>query len=267
MNKQHPILELKNIRKSFDGVVVLDDITLAVYPGEIIGYVGSNGAGKSTTIKIILGLLSADEGSVRVFGEEINTDDVLYKKRIGYLPENIALFDELSAKEYFEFLADLHGLNVRTAVDRSSKLLLLLNIDDEQFQSRIASYSKGMRQKVSIVASLLHNPDILFWDEPLNGLDASSIQVIKAVLNRLRDKGKSIFYSSHIMDTVEKLSDRIILLDNGHIKIDAAFEDLKDSSDYNLEKLFNHVTGFDKREELAQKFIEILYEEGGAVNG
>ena len=93
MNKQHPILELKNIRKSFDGVVVLDDITLAVYPGEIIGYVGSNGAGKSTTIKIILGLLSADEGSVRVFGEEINTDDVLYKKRIGYLPENIALFD------------------------------------------------------------------------------------------------------------------------------------------------------------------------------
>ena len=164
-------------------------------------------------------------------------------------------------------MADLHGLNVRTAVDRSSKLLLLLNIDDEQFQSRIASYSKGMRQKVSIVASLLHNPDILFWDEPLNGLDASSIQVIKAVLNELRDKGKSIFYSSHIMDTVEKLSDRIILLDNGHIKIDAAFEDLKDSSDYNLEKLFNHVTGFDKREELAQKFIEILYEEGGAVNG
>jgi len=141
--------------------------------------------------------------------------------------------------------------------EKGQEMMTLLGIGDE-YKQRLSSYSKGMRQKVLIISSLLHDPDILFWDEPLNGLDANSVQIMKELLTQLKADGKTIFYSSHIMDTVEKLSDRIVLLNDGRVVADGSFDELKKDADGNLEQLFNEITGFDKHRSVASDFISVM---------
>ena len=150
---------------------------------------------------------------------------------------------------------ELEGVN-----NKAKKLMSLFGIE-EAYHSRISSYSKGMRQKLLIISSLIHNPDILFLDEPLSGLDANSVLVFKEVLSKLASEGKTIFYSSHIMEVVEKISSRIILLNNGQIAADGTFEELKKRNmEGSLEQIFNQITGFTKHEEIANEFISVLKE-------
>ena len=252
-----PIVSLNHIVKSFGAKQVLKDLSFSITPGNIVGYIGPNGAGKSTTVKMMLGLLQPDAGTIELFGQPLKPNATAYKRRIGYVPESADVFDALTAREYLSLIGQLYGLSAADAEQKAFALADLVNLKDA-FDRRISSYSKGMRQLVLIIASLLHDPDILFWDEPLNGLDANTVLVIEEVLQNLRDRGKTIFYSSHILDVVQKLSDRIILLNDGMVVADGPFKTLAKEADTNLQQLFNDLTGFAEHGQKAQTFVDIV---------
>jgi ABC-2 type transport system ATP-binding protein len=254
------VLSLKNLKKNYGTNEILKGIDLSVNRGQIIGYIGPNGAGKSTTIKILLGLEGNYSGKVEVFGEEITDTSINYKRKIGYVPEIAELYDNLTAHEYLTFIGELYGLDQRAADKKAQKLMEIFGLEEVYF-SRISSYSKGMRQKVLIISSLLHNPDLLFLDEPLSGLDANSVMIFKEIMAQLAAQGKTIFYSSHIMDVVEKISNRIILINDGKIVADGSFNELKEQNkEGTLEQIFNQLTGFDQYKAIAEEFVSIVQE-------
>jgi len=249
------ILTLSNVTKSYGNKQILRGIDLTVTRGEIIGYIGPNGTGKSTTIKIILGMIDDYGGEVRLFGQNIKDSGLDYKRRIGYVPEIADVYDNLTGYEYLTFIGEMYGLSQDEAAHKSKTLMELFGVG-EAYHSRISSYSKGMRQKLLIISSLLHNPDLLFLDEPINGLDANSVMIFKEILAQLAKQGKTIFYSSHLMDVVEKISSRIVLINEGHIVADGTFEQLQaDSEGSSLEGIFNQLTGFDSYEEIGAQFV------------
>ncbi|MEH7331096.1 ABC transporter ATP-binding protein [Neobacillus drentensis] len=255
---QDVVLCLKDLKKDYGTKNVLKGINLTVQRGQIIGYIGPNGAGKSTTIKILLGLESEYGGKVEIFGEEINEINISYKRKIGYVPEVAELYDNLTAMEYLTFVGELYGMDLQTADEKARSLMNVFGME-AVYHSRISSYSKGMRQKVLIISSLLHNPDLLFLDEPLSGLDANSVMVFKEILAVLASQGKTIFYSSHIMDVVEKISNRIILINDGNIVADGSFHELKEQNkEGTLEQIFNQLTGFNEYKVLAEEFVSIV---------
>jgi len=248
------VLRLEHLSKKFGNKEVLKDINFSVNSGEIIGYIGSNGAGKSTTIKIILGLIDDYDGDVYVFGEKVKGKHE-YKRKIGYVPEISDMYDNLTAYEYIGFIGNLYGLGSLNAVSKAKVMMSVFGIEDA-IDGRIHTFSKGMRQKLSIITGMLHNPDILFLDEPLGGIDANSVMVFKEIIQGLKNQGKTIFYSSHILEVVEKLSDRILLLNEGNIVLDGTMDEVREKqSDSTLESVFNDVTGFHDHEMLANKFI------------
>lgn len=257
-----PVVSIKDLRMSYGAgsKEILKGINLEVYPGQIIGYIGPNGAGKSTTVKILLGILENYTGQVEIFGKDISQEKIEYKKKIGYVPETAEIYENLTAYEYITFLGEVYGMELEKVNEKGKKLMSLFGIE-EHYHSRISSYSKGMKQKLLIIASLIHNPDILFLDEPLGGLDANSVMIFKEILAQLAAQGKTIFYSSHIMEIVEKISHRILLINDGQIVADGTFEDLKKKSiEGSLEEIFNQLTGFNKHKDIADEFIWTLQE-------
>jgi len=256
-----PIISIRNLKKSFGDKTVLKDINLDIYEGELIGYIGPNGAGKSTTVKIILGLIGDYSGEIRIFGKDIKESGVEYKKRIGYVPETADMYENLTAREYLTFIGELYGMEYDEANKKAEKLMDLFGIKNV-YDSRISSYSKGMKQKTLIISALLNNPDVLFLDEPLSGMDANSVMVFKEVMSELVKMGKTIFYSSHIMDVVEKISKRIILINKGEIIADGTFEEIKGQSmEGSLERIFNQLTGFEEHEKIAKDIVSTILEE------
>lgn len=254
------VLELNDLKMKYDQAspYVLKGVDIKVKPGEIIGYIGPNGAGKSTTVKIILGMVSAYEGDVLIFGENIKDNPVGYKTKVGYVPEIATLYDSLSGYEYIDFIGRLYGLDQVAIEEKGQEMFELFGIT-EAFHNRISSYSKGMKQKLMIIASLIHNPDILFFDEPINGLDANSVMIFKALLKKLSDSGKTIFYSSHIMEVVEKISDRIIVLNDGVVVADGHFETLKTAEHKDsLQEIFNQLTGFHAHDDIALQMVHTI---------
>ncbi|WHY78672.1 ABC transporter ATP-binding protein [Neobacillus sp. WH10] len=254
------VLSIKDLEKHYGVKNVLKGINLTVYRGQIIGYIGPNGAGKSTTIKILLGLEGDYNGKIEIFGEEVTEKNIDYKRKIGYVPEIADLYDNLTAMEYLTFVGELYGVDLPAADEKAQRLMKVFGLEDV-YHSRISSYSKGMRQKVLIISSLLHNPDLLFLDEPLSGLDANSVMIFKEILAILAAQGKTIFYSSHIMDVVEKISNRIILINDGKIVADGTFNELKEQNkEGTLEQIFNQLTGFNEYRVLAEEFVSIVQE-------
>ncbi|WP_394582221.1 ABC transporter ATP-binding protein [Cytobacillus firmus] len=254
------ILEINNLRKSYGPKSVLNGVSFGVKRGEIIGYIGPNGAGKSTTVKIMLGIEDDYSGQVNIFGRDISDGDIEYKRKIGYVPEIAEVYDNLTGQEYLTFVGELYGLDSDFASDKAKSLMELFGVG-EVYHSRIASYSKGMRQKLLIISSLLHNPELLFFDEPINGLDANSVMIFKEIMAQLAEQGKTIFYSSHIMDVVEKISSRIILLHDGRIAADGTFDELKQqNTEGSLEQIFNQLTGFSEHKELGARFVSVVRE-------
>ncbi|MGD7044521.1 ABC transporter ATP-binding protein [Jeotgalibacillus proteolyticus] len=252
------VIQLAGLTKSYGGENVLDEINLTVYEGQIVGYIGPNGAGKSTTVKLMLGLIEDYYGDIHIFGENLKDLDYSYKRRIGYVPENAEIYDSLTAAEYLIFIAGLYGIEEDEALEKARRLMEQFNIE-HVLHSRLSSFSKGMKQKVLIISSLLHNPDVLFLDEPLSGLDANSMMVVKEILALLARQGKTIFYSSHIMDIVEKISHRIVLLSGGSIVADGTFDELKEKNKQGtLEDIFNDLTGFHQHKEIASAFVGIV---------
>ena len=249
------IVEIKNLVKKYGTKQVLHGINLDIQPGQIIGYIGPNGAGKSTTVKILCGLIDEFEGDVSVFGKDLRMNQLEIKKRIGYIPENAALYESLTPLEFMQFVGQMRGIQNDIILSKAEALMNIFEMKSNLNQ-RIATFSKGMRQKVMICSALLHNPELIFMDEPLSGLDANSVIMVKEMLTHLAREGKTVFYSSHLMDVVEKISDRIILIDQGSVIADGSFEDLSRlSNDENLEKLFTRLTGNTNHGEKAEAFI------------
>lgn len=254
------ILEITDLKKNYGSKSVLNGVSLQVKKGEIIGYIGPNGAGKSTTVKIILGIEDNYSGKINILGHDISDGNIEYKRKIGYVPEIAEVYDSLTGQEYLTFIGELYGLDLDLADYKAKSLMELFGIG-EVYHSRIASYSKGMRQKLLIISSLLHNPELLFFDEPINGLDANSVMIFKEIMTQLAEQGKTIFYSSHIMDVVEKISSRIILLHDGKIAADGTFEELKQQNTKgSLEQIFNQLTGFNEHKELGARFVSVVKE-------
>jgi ABC-2 type transport system ATP-binding protein len=238
-----PAIELRGLRKSYYQKPVLFGLDLTVEAGQIVGYIGPNGAGKTTTLRILSGLDRRFDGEARILGIDVRNDPLAVKRRIGYLPESADLYEVLTPAEFYHLVGSLHGLpeeNIRT---RSRRLEEFLELSYTPTQ-RIDTFSKGMRQKVLLTSVLLHDPDLIFMDEPLNGLDANSVIRVKELLRQLTERGKTIFYSSHIMDVVERISDRIILLNDGRIAANGTFAELNQQArSGNLEDLFASLTG------------------------
>ena len=240
-----PIISIKNLYKSYGTNQVLKGINLEVYPGQVLGYIGPNGAGKSTTVKILCGLLTDYEGEVIVNGFDMKKDAVMAKKIIGYVPELAELYDVLTPLEFLQFMGALYGMDETLCIDRINKMMAAFGLQDNLHQ-RMDTFSKGMKQKVLLASGLLHNPDIIILDEPLSGLDANSVIMVKELISKLAKDGKTIFYCSHMMDVVEKVSDRIILIDKGIIVADGSFEELKtQQGNQSLEQIFAHLTSKD----------------------
>ncbi len=248
-----PIITIRDLDKNYGKKNVLSGINLDIYPGQIIGYIGPNGAGKSTTVKILCGIIQEYTGEVYIHGKNIRDNILEVKKMIGYIPELAELYDLLTPREYLTFIGKLYHLSDDVIEERSSKMLdsfgLLSNLDQ-----RMDSFSKGMRQKVLITSGLLHNPSIVILDEPLSGLDANAVIMIKELLQVLKQEGKTIFYCSHMMDVVEKVSDRIVLIDKGIIIANGTIEELRNSNDDSLEQIFSRLTSSGDQSKKADDF-------------
>ena len=236
------MISIRGLRKSYVGTEVLKGIDMDIKPGQVIGYIGPNGAGKSTTVKILCGIITAFEGDIKVFGLDLKSQSIEIKKRIGYVPENGALYDLLTPREYLNFVGTLYGISKEKLDSRINNLISFFGMEKNADQ-RMDTFSKGMKQKILIVAGIINNPDILFLDEPLSGLDANSVILVKEMLARLAAEGKTIFFCSHLMDVVEKISDRIILINDGQVIADGTFEELKTEKSETLHKLFANLTG------------------------
>ncbi|HTD99899.1 MAG TPA: ABC transporter ATP-binding protein [Mucilaginibacter sp.] len=249
-----PLIQIRNLSKSYGSKQVLKNLSLDIYPGQVIGYIGPNGAGKSTTVKILTGLIPDFEGEVLVDGISMAKDPQEIKKLFGYVPENAEIYDVLTPMEYLDFIGKLYGMEENLLDDRIKKLIaafgLSININD-----RMDTFSKGMKQKVLLISGIIHNPKIIILDEPLSGLDANAVIMIKELIIRLSKEGKTIFYCSHMMDVVEKVSDRILLINKGEIIADGTFESLKQNHSDTLERIFSKLTG---REDQASEADAII---------
>ena len=252
------IIELKNLKKQYNGTYVLKGIDLSFEPGHIVGYIGPNGAGKSTTIKILTGILPDFEGEATVLGMDIRKEPIEIKRRIGYIPEQAALYEVLTPLEFLEFVGTLYQMPKKDIERKAMELLRLFGLEAHA-EARMNSFSKGMRQKVLLISGLIHNPEIIFLDEPLSGLDANAVILVKEILAQLKSAGKTIFYSSHIMDVVEKISDRIIIINKGQVIADGNFETLREKAHSgSLENIFTSLTGTGEQGTTAGAFIDVL---------
>lgn len=253
-----PVISIRHLFKNYGDKPVLKDINLDVYAGQVIGYIGPNGAGKSTTVKIICGLLTDYEGDVKIKGFDVKKNTIEVKRSIGYIPELAELYDVLTPTEFLEFMGALYGMDEDVCADRILKMLTAFGLQNNRNQ-RMDSFSKGMKQKVLIASGLLHNPDVIVLDEPLSGLDANSVIIIKELISKLAQDGKTIFYCSHMMDVVEKVSDRIVLIDEGRVIADGTFEELKSQQgERSLERIFANLTSNSSMHDAAADVMKAL---------
>ena len=250
------MIVLDNLTKRYGDKVAVEGVSLNIPSGQLVGYLGPNGAGKSTTVKMLTGMVAPTSGRAEIYGLDITKDILDIKRMIGYVPESGAVYETLSAREYLEMVGRLYGLDDRIIHDRIAKFGDFFEIDQDTLTRKLLSaYSKGMRQKVVISAALIHNPRVIFFDEPLNGLDASTQLMFKTLIKNLAAEGKTIFYCSHMLDIVERTCDRIVIIDNGRVVADGTLTELQATSgEGSLERIFNKLTSHTNLEERAEEF-------------
>ncbi|MBI3579537.1 MAG: ABC transporter ATP-binding protein [Ignavibacteriales bacterium] len=246
------------LKKQYDAKQAVKDLSITVNEGEIFGFLGPNGAGKSTTVKMLTGMIFPTTGTATVAGFDILKDPVEVKRRIGYVPESGALFETLTGWEHLQLIADLHHLERAMASKRIEEFLTLFGLWEEKGM-RLQQYSKGMKQKILISAALIHNPPVLFLDEPLNGLDANAALVFKELLKKFSQQNKTIFFTSHVLDVVEKICTRIAIINEGAIIAEGTSAGIAQSAGQkSLEEAFSKLTGVRDARESAQDFLEAL---------
>ncbi|MGA3203939.1 MAG: ABC transporter ATP-binding protein [Bryobacteraceae bacterium] len=235
------MLDLQSVSKSFSGLTAVDHVSFSARSGEITGYLGPNGSGKSTTIKMIAGLLEPTSGDVLFNGLRIHDDLIGFKRRLGYVPEEPHLYAHLSGLEYLTMVGQLRQLPPKSATDCINGLLRLFSLQGDRHVA-ISSYSKGMRQKVLLAAALLHNPDLLLLDEPFSGLDVGTALVLRSLIQELAALGKVVLFSSHELETVERVSSRVVILHRGKIVADDSIERLRSFMELpTLESIFSQL--------------------------
>ncbi len=211
------MIELQQVSKSYNGkILAVDQINLSVKGGEIFGFLGPNGAGKTTTIKMITGILDPDQGTIQVNGHDIRHEPILAKRSFGFVPDDPNIFPRLRAVEYLRFMGDVYQVEPTVRVDRIKQLADRLALTDA-LGDRIQSFSHGMRQKLIIIGALLHQPAVWILDEPMTGLDPKASFELKVMMREHADAGKTVFFSTHVLDVAEKICDRVAIIDHGRI--------------------------------------------------
>lgn len=221
-----PAVEAIQLTRTFGPKVAVDHLDLTVDEGEFYGFLGPNGAGKSTTIKMLVGLLRPTAGQARIAGIDIWQEPLRAKQLIGVLPEGLALYERLTAREFVRFVGAMYGLSMRDAAQRTDELLALMDLDADA-DKLIVNYSQGMRKKTALAAAIIHTPRVIFLDEPFEGVDAISGRAIRNVLQQLRARGATIFFSSHILEVVERLCTRIGVIAQGRLVAQGTMAELR----------------------------------------
>jgi ABC-2 type transport system ATP-binding protein len=248
-----PAVETVNLVRRFGNFKAVDSINLIVERGRFFGFLGPNGAGKSTTIKMLTGLLAPTSGRVRVLGRDIEAEPMEVKRRIGVVPEDLNLFERLTGAEMLTFSARMYGLEKALIAERTRELLLLMELDEEP-KKLIVEYSHGMKKKLSLACALIHRPEILFLDEPFEGIDAIATRTLKDLLSRLTARGLTVFLTSHVLEIIERLCTDIAIISQGKLVASGSLDELRrgikiegdghtETSPMSLEDYFIQVVG------------------------
>ena len=252
------MLEVQELTKKYGRRTAVDGVTFKVNPGEIVGYLGPNGAGKSTTVKMLVGMLKPSKGQILIDGRQIEKNLEEYKMRVGYVPEEAVLYSHLSGYEYLQLVGRLRGIPEEELVRKIDSLLKVCLLYPYK-HSPIVSYSKGMKQKVMMLAGLLHNPDLLIFDEPFSGLDVSSVLVFRKLLKSLAAAGKAILFSSHVLETIEKICNRVLIIHQSRLVADDSVEHLRDLMQVpSLEEIFQQLVQHEDYDKIASDILDIV---------
>lgn len=250
------MISLHQLTKRFGAQTAVDSLSFEIPGGQIVGFLGPNGAGKSTTLKMLTGMIEPSDGTATICGLDLRRDTLEVKRKIGFVPESGAVFESLTGLEYLEMVAALYAIPPDSARERIRQFIAFFDLSFETLTDKLlGAYSKGMRRKVVITAALLHNPPVVFFDEPLDGLDANAAVGFKALIQTLAREGKTIVYSSHILDVVERMCDRVIIIDKGRMLLDGKPDQLVAAHNSGtLERLFTQLTGGSELERRAEDF-------------
>jgi ABC-2 type transport system ATP-binding protein len=253
---QTPAILAQNLRKTYGKHEAVKNVTISIQPGEIVGFLGPNGAGKTTTMKMLTGLLQPTSGTASIAGHDVQKEPVRAKAAFGYVPDTPNLYGKLNGWEFLRFIARLYRVPKEQAERRANELLRLFELS-EAASDLIEGYSHGMQQKTALAAALIHNPQVLFLDEPTVGLDPRSARVIKDLLGQLSDRGTAVFFSTHILEIAERMCDRVLIINKGEIIADGNIDSLRArdgrmGSDDSLEDIFISLTGGAEYAEIAK---------------
>jgi ABC-2 type transport system ATP-binding protein len=246
------VIEVRDVTKRYGGLVAVNHASFTVEPGEVLGYLGPNGSGKSTTVKMLVGLMPPSHGSVRYNGVDIQEDLIAYKAQVGYVPEEAHVYTYLTGPEYLRLVGRLRGIPAERLEAKINRFLALFGLDTD-YHAPLTAYSKGMRQKILLSAALLHNPKVVVLDEPASGLDVSTALVLRTVVKTLASERRIIFYSSHELETIEKISTRVIILRSGRIVADDSAARLRELMHLpSLEDVFAQLAVKDNLNQIAE---------------
>ena len=252
------MLEVRKLTKCYNNIPVVDGVNFVIRPGEILGYLGPNGAGKSTTVKMLTGLIEPTSGSIRFNGQDVRSDLKAFQRRLGYVPEEPHLYPHLSGREYLQLAGRIRGIARRTLEPKIDELLRLVGLWEDRL-SPLASYSKGMRQKILLLAALLHDPEILILDEPFSGLDVNAAMILRSLLRSLAERGKILLYSSHVLEVVEKVCDTVLILRRGQVVAHDRVARLREMmSESSLEGVFAQLTQTEDTDAIARRMLEVV---------
>ena len=236
------MIQITNLQKSYGSVNAVKKISLTIPPGQICGYLGPNGAGKTTTVRMLTGMMPIDSGKAVIAGVDVSENPLLVKQQIGVVPESGALYQSLTPFEYLQFVGRLYHMGEKEIERRIRDFSDIFDMNS-RLHNRMTTFSKGQKQQVVIIGALLHNPRVIFMDEPLNGLDANTALLLKELIRHLAGKGKTIFYCSHVLEVVENLCDRVVIINKGEIVADGSVDELKSMTKHSsLEGVFSQLT-------------------------
>jgi len=252
------MLAAQGLFKFYGSVPAVQNVTFTLEPGQVLGYLGPNGSGKSTTVKMLIGLLEPTDGQVTHNGQNIHKDLAAYRKRLGYVPEEANLYPYLTGQEYLDMVATLRGMPDAGKSARINSLLELFSLWPHRYVA-LGSYSKGMRQRILLIAALMDNPDLLILDEPLSGLDVTSALIIKELIQALSSRGKSIFFCSHILEVVEKVCTHLVVLRKGQVIAHGATSEVRERiGTSSLEGAFLHLVEEKDVTKTANEIVDVV---------
>jgi len=252
------MLELRNVSKLYSGIPAVKDVSFTAQAGEVTGYLGPNGSGKSTTLKMITGLIEPSAGEILFNGESISRNRIAHRQRLSYVPEEPHIYPHLTGSEYLEMIGQLRGLPEKVLAAKIDGFLRLFSLHADRHVP-ISSYSKGMRQKVLLAAALLHNPELVLLDEPFSGLDVNSALILRQLISELATRGKVVLFSSHELDTVERVSSRIVILHKGQVVANDSIQQLRSLMSLpTLERIFTELVIEQDTESLTRQIVEVM---------